>query len=111
MQSNGKPACDSVVINSTYQRMVLCWLHVKLLAAKLCLYSCFAVQLVATYHCDQAYAFDVSGTGSCATAYGSISDTTGAELGSASDASDCDTDACTPSTPSIRQVLHHFSML
>lgn len=59
-------------------------------------------KLVATYHCDQAYAFDVSGTGSCATAYGSIPDTTGAELGSASDASDCDTNACTPSTPSIR---------
>lgn len=29
-----------------------------------------AVQLVATYHCDQAYAFDVTSTGVCTTSYG-----------------------------------------
>ncbi|KAL0048474.1 hypothetical protein WJX82_004068 [Trebouxia sp. C0006] len=59
-------------------------------------------KLVATYHCDQVYAFDVSGTGSCATAYGTTPDSSDAELGIASDASDCDTDACVPSTSSIR---------
>jgi len=72
------------------------------------------VQLVATYHCDQAYAFDVSGTGSCATAYGTTPHSNGAEPGiasHASDASDCNTDACMPSTASTRQVLQHFSML
>ena len=28
-----------------------------------------SLQLVATYHCDQAYAFDVSATGACTTAF------------------------------------------
>lgn len=32
--------------------------------------SCsFGMQLVAAYHCDQAYTFDVSASGSCTTAY------------------------------------------
>ncbi|KAL0042807.1 hypothetical protein WJX79_000477 [Trebouxia sp. C0005] len=59
-------------------------------------------KLVATYHCDQAYAFDVSGTGSCATAYGTIHDSSGAQPGIASDASDCNMVACMPSASSIR---------
>jgi len=79
------------------------------------MFSCVAVQLVATYHCDQAYAFDVSGTGSCATAYGTTPDSSGAEPGMASDASasdrDAPTDDCMPSTSSIRQVLQHLSLL
>jgi len=81
----------------------------------LLMFSCVAVQLVATYHCDQAYAFDVSGTGSCATAYGTTPDSSGAEPGMASDASasdrDAPTDDCMPSTSSIRQVLQHLSLL
>ena len=30
-----------------------------------------SLQLVATYHCDQAYSFDVSGTGACSTVFSS----------------------------------------
>ena len=32
------------------------------------------MQLVATYHCDQAYTFDVSGTGSCTASYNTAGD-------------------------------------
>ena len=105
MQNIGRAACDSIANHSTHQRMVV------YLSSYFYSDPCVAVQLVATYHCDQAYAFDVSGTGSCATAYGTTPDSSDAELGIASDASDCDTDACVPSTSSIRQVLQHFSML
>ena len=38
-----------------------------------------SLQLVATYHCDQAYAFDVSGTGACTTAFSSSANDTLAE--------------------------------
>ena len=45
------------------------------------------LQLVATYHCDQAYAFDVSGTGSCTTSYSTTEDdTTSAAISQEADA-------------------------
>ena len=43
-----------------------------------------SLQLVATYHCDQAYAFDVSGTGACSTAFSSSANN---EVAEASDGS------------------------
>ena len=46
---------------------------------------CCAVQVVATYHCDQAYAFDVSGTGSCTTAYSSAASSAACESSTSGD--------------------------
>lgn len=43
------------------------------------------MQLVATYHCDQAYAFDVSGTGACTTAYNTTASSSACESSSSGD--------------------------
>ena len=67
------------------------------------------MQLVATYHCDQAYAFDVSSTGSCASVYGSSNQGQEPDSSDAADVAMPITDAGasgdTPAMPTSRQVV------
>ena len=67
------------------------------------------MQLVATYHCDQAYAFDVSSTGSCASVYGSNDQGQAPDSSDAADVAmpirDADASGDTPATPTPRQVV------
>lgn len=43
------------------------------------------MQLVATYHCDQAYAFDVLAAGACTTAYNTAASSAACESSSSGD--------------------------
>ena len=72
------------------------------------------MQLLATYHCDQAYAFDISSTGSCSTSYGAAKATENSEGAEAlvdmsHDASHASNGSMTEQTSNRQVMLMHIT--
>ena len=60
------------------------------------------LQLLATYHCDQAYAFDISSNGSCSRTYGSETTAKSNDTAGRAAAADLETTHSSATSPSIR---------